>query len=208
MHLSCSLRDSSSPRPPDPDANFSRSTGKCFKLPVTRQSASAAVATSMNIASSESGSSSPSGSASTGRPFVSTIRRTSSTRCSSKRNLPRVSTSRYSATMRSSKQTVRLPVRTARRMVAGGPKGEMKPDTSTLVSSTIFNQYAGACGMLGYQRRYRPSTTCRDGAPQRLAEGRSGHRWPWIDGFHLAIFRTSRYPSRSVWPQASRCSLR
>ena len=210
MRTSWSPYDSSSPRPvpPDSDSVFIRSTGKCFKLPVTRQSASAAIATSMNIASLGSGKSSRSASASTGRPFISTIRRTSFIRRLSKLNLPRVRTSRYSERMRSSKQTVFLPVRTDRRMAAGGPNGDMKPDTSTLVSSTTFNQYADACGILGFRRRCRPWITCQDRARRRPAESHSGHRWPWIDGFHLAIFRTSRYPLPSIWPRACRCSSR
>ena len=183
------------------------SSGKCFELPVTKQSAAAAAATSRNIASLGSGNWSLSGPASTGRPFVSTTRRTSSTRSRSKENLPRVSTSRYSARIRSSKSSVTMPVRTDRRIAAGGPNGDMNPDTNTLVSSTIFNQCAGAFGMRESPRQCRPSSIGRDRALPHRAAGRSGHRWLCNVGFLPAIFRTSRYPSPSIWPRASHCSL-
>ena len=45
------------------------------------------------------------------------------------------------AKMRSSKQSVMLPAKTDRRIAPGGPSGERKPDTSTLVSSTILTAH-------------------------------------------------------------------
>ena len=120
------------------------SAGKCFRLPVTTQSAPAALATSTNIVSAASGNAAPNASANTDSPFASTNSSTASTRSLFNARRPRVRTSRYSARMRSSKQSVMLPARTDRRIAPGGPFGERKPDTRTLVSSTILTAHAGA----------------------------------------------------------------
>ena len=97
------------------------SVGKCFRLPVTKQSALDAIATSMNIPSDGSGSVRLRGAATTGSPVASRNSRRSATCATLNPNLRRASTLRYSARMRSSKQTNALPANTHRKTAAGAP---------------------------------------------------------------------------------------
>ena len=113
--------------------------GKCLRFPVTRNSALPNTATSINIWSLGSGSERSSGSVGMGIPAPSRNPSSSSTSVRSNANLSRDKTVRYSDRIRSSKHSLTLSVSKVLSTAAGEPCGDRIADTSTLVSSTIFN---------------------------------------------------------------------
>ena len=158
--------------------------GKCFKFPVIKKSQEAATATSINGASSGSGSLRAKGGAVIFWPAASSKFIAASISAACKANRGRGSTERYSARIRSSKTGIRSPKATRSRTRAGDPDGFKRPATRTFVSITAFTAGVGYAAPLLSQRRSRPWSCGRGPFPGNVdvlpiapfAPGRAGKR--------------------------------